>query len=164
MFYGCDIHVYKRQERLERQGRQIRHNWSLWVSSFGPRWTHTQMFSVGMLYKSSFYTLGNMLVHLLSQNSTTCICSRRCLWFHQAHGGAFQKRPRSGSPLGSADNACHGADRVGQKVTHRISIENPVIFLNKTACADSRSYITPIQTKKETIWLCRLLTSSSLIN
>lgn len=63
---------------------------------------------------------------------------------HRRAAAALQKRPRSGSPLRCAKDRRlvyffygsrvkqHRADRAGQEVRHRNSIERPVYFQNKT--------------------------------
>lgn len=63
---------------------------------------------------------------------------------HRRAAGTLQKRPRSGSPLRCAKDRRlvyffygsrvkqHRADRAGQEVRHRNSIERPVYFQNKT--------------------------------
>lgn len=85
----------------------------------------------------------------LGTAASDCGHSGQRLQFHQSSHNMLRRHPRSGSPLCSMENmrlvCCwqsrielHRADWARQEVRHKNEIEN---FINKTPCANSRSYI-----------------------
>lgn len=94
---------------------------------------------------------------------------------HRRAAAALQKRPRSGSPLRCAKDRRlvyffygsrvkqHRADRAGQEVRHRNSIERPVYFQNKTPRGRISTIIKFLNAAQKIIFYVWLTKQTSLI-